>query len=40
MHSLLATRIMLHVREAFQKDLGSMAMTDLKFAHGTVDHDS
>jgi hypothetical protein len=37
MHSLLATRILLHVREAFQKDLGDTAMTGLKFAHGTND---
>jgi hypothetical protein len=37
MHSLLSTRILLHVREALHKDLGNTAMTDLKFAHGTND---
>jgi hypothetical protein len=37
MHSLLATRILLHVREAFQEDGGNTALTDLKFAHGTND---
>jgi hypothetical protein len=37
MHSLLATRISLHVREAFQKDLGNTAMMGPKFAHDTND---
>jgi hypothetical protein len=35
MHSLLAARILLHVREAFQNDLDKTAMPDLKWALDT-----
>jgi hypothetical protein len=37
MHNILAARVLLHVREALQKDLDKTPMTSARFACGTND---
>ena len=38
MHSLLATRILLHVREALRNDMGDqITLSDMKFVEGASD---
>ena len=38
MHSLLATRILLHVREALRNDMGDViTLSDMKFVEGASD---
>jgi hypothetical protein len=37
MHSILAARVLLHVRDALQKDLHKTGETNIKFEHDTND---